>query len=170
MVSLALKSPNSNEMNITKNDFTRIADYVDIVGISTYGYAFYSHLDKGNPDNLPTNWLSQIKDIAPSKAIAITETGWIAEDLNISVYGLNEQSDIDKQNKYVTKLLEEANSLNATFVIWFSIIDFDDLWSEVLGESPIAQIWKDTGLYDENLTKRKALDEWNKWLNKDYKE
>ena len=62
-----------------------MADYVDIVGVSTYGYAFYNHADKGNPDTLPADWLTQIRVIAPDKPYAVTETGWIAGNLSIPV-------------------------------------------------------------------------------------
>ena len=64
LVSLSLRTPNSNDMQITTTQFPRIADYVDMAGISIYPYVFFNHADKGNPDNLPTGWLSQISNIA----------------------------------------------------------------------------------------------------------
>lgn len=68
MVSIALKSPGGPEMDTVKTGFTHIADYADVVGISTYGYAFYGHDDAGDPNSLPTDWLTQIEDIAPGKS------------------------------------------------------------------------------------------------------
>lgn len=165
MVSIALKTPNSSQMQTVKSLFSQIKDYVDIVGISTYGYAFYSHVDKGDPDNLPSNWLSQIKEIAPDKEYAIVETGWIGENLSIPAYSLNVQSDEEKQKSYLEKLFKEANSINAKTIIWFSSYDYDTLWSDTLGSDNVSKIWKDTGIFDENLNERSSLDTWKKWFN-----
>ena len=72
MVSIAVKSPGSAEMATIAAGFDRIRDFVDVVGISTYPYVFFDHADKGDPDNLPADWLSQIEDLAQGKPIAIT--------------------------------------------------------------------------------------------------
>ena len=164
MVSITLKMPGSAEMETTKNGFSRIAEYVDLVGVSSYGYIFYGHADAGDSANLPIDWFSQINVIAPTKPVAIAETGWIAEDLTIAAYSVDTQSDEDKQNAYVRKMLAEANTLDAAFVVWFSVVDFDDLWSNTLGEDDLSKIWKDTGLYDEGLNERKGLESWDEWL------
>ena len=75
MVSLALKTPGSTEMLTAQAGFARIKDYVDLVGISSYGYVFYSHADKGDPANLPSDWLSQISIIAPG-----SRSPWLKPD------------------------------------------------------------------------------------------
>ncbi len=167
MVSIALKEPGSNKMQTATQGFSQIKDYVDIVGISTYGYAFYGHNNAGNPDNLPSNWLSQIQTIAPDKSYAIVETGWIAEDLSVSAYGLSVSSNSSYQESYLTKMFNEANSMNLEAIIWFSSYDFDTLWSDTLGSDDLSKIWKDTGLIDENLNNRDALDTWKNWYTKE---
>ena len=134
IVSIDLKSPGSVEMLAVTTQFARIANYVDMIGVSVYPYAFYGHSNKGNPDTLPSNWLSQINTIAPNKPIAITETGWTAEDISIPAFGLNENSSASNQNTYLTKLFEQADILNAAFIILFSIVDYDDLWTNSLGK------------------------------------
>ncbi len=161
MVSLALKTPGSADSQTITTGFADIADYVDMVGISVYPYAFYEHSDRGDPANLPADWLSQITTIAPGKSYAITETGWIAEDLEIAGYGYSEQSDATKQNIYLQELLREAEDLSAEFIVWFTIVDYDSLWSNALGESDLSKIWKDTGLIDGLLNPRPALTTWD---------
>ncbi|MFW6363716.1 MAG: hypothetical protein ACOC0D_07725, partial [Spirochaeta sp.] len=164
MVSLALKSPGSGEMETVKTGFARISDYVDVVGISTYGYAFYSHQDKGNPDNLPPNWLNQIEDIAPGKAYGVTETGWIAEDLSIPAYSLEVQGSPAYQNSYLERLFSESQQdIQAQMIILFTAYDYDKLWSDTLGSDNLSKIWKDTGLRDEAFNDRSALATWREW-------
>jgi hypothetical protein len=164
MVSIALKSPGSAEMITAKNGFALIKNYVDVAGISTYGYAFYSHAGKGNPDNLPVDWLTQIKDIAPGKPYAVTETGWIAEHLSIPAYSLSVFSNETYQDNYLNKLLNECqNDINSGAVILFTAYDYDDLWVKTLGSDDISKIWKDTGLIDESFKQRSALSTWRQW-------
>lgn len=165
MVSIALKEPGSTEMTTATSGFTQIKDYVDIVGISTYGYAFYGHSDAGDPANLPSNWLSQIQTIAPNKTYAIVETAWVAEDLDIPAYTLSVDSNSTKQNTYLTKMFTEANSLNMEAIIWFSSHDYDTLWSDTLGSDNLSKIWKDTGLIDQDLNERSSLSTWKSWYN-----
>ena len=167
MVSLALKSPDSTDAATIKANFSRISNFVDIVGISVYPYAFYEHMDKGNPENMPSNWISQISSIAGGKPVAITETGWIAEDLTVSSFGYSEQSNASLQSDYVAALLNNANSLSMEFVIWFTIIDYDALWNGLLGRDDLSKLWKDTGLYDESLNTRPAFDVWKQYYSRD---
>lgn len=167
MVSVALKSPGSTDALAIEAKFSKISEFVDIVGISAYPYAFYEHSDKGNPENMPSDWISQISSIADNKPIAITETGWIAEDLTISNYGYAEQSDVNKQKNYVSEMLTSANDLSMEFVIWFSIVDYDALWNGALAQDDLSKLWKDTGLYDENLNPRPAFDVWNEYYMKE---
>lgn len=164
MVSIALKEPGSTKMTTAASGFAEIKDYVDIVGISTYGYAFYGHSDAGDPANLPSNWLSQIQTIAPNKTYAIVETAWIAEDLDIPAYTLSVNSDAIRQNTYLTKMFTEANSLNMEAIIWFSSHDYDTLWSDTLGSDNLSKIWKDTGLIDQDLNERSSLETWKNWF------
>ena len=164
MISIALKSPGSTEMDTITAGFNRIRDYVDIVGVSVYPYVFYDHAGKGNPDNLPGDWLSQVTTLAQGKPVAVTETGWIAEDLVIPAFGVNVPSNEEFQRAYADRLLSEADSLDAKFVIWFAIVDYDALWNGVLAQDPVAAIWRDIGLYDEQLRSRPALAEWQSWF------
>ena len=163
MVSIAVKSPGSAEMATIAAGFDRIRDFVDVVGISTYPYVFFDHADKGDPDNLPADWLSQIEDLAQGKPIAITENGWAAEDLVIPAFNVDVPSNATFQETYASRMLTEADQLDLAFVIWWAHIDFDAFWDGALQQDPVARIWRDIGLVDENLVNRPALSVWQDW-------
>ena len=164
MISVALKSPGSVAAATIEAELPRLIQYVDVVGVSTYPYVFFDHADKGDPANLPTNWLSQINTIAAGKPIAIAETGWVAETLTIPAFGVDVASDAAKQDAYLSALFAEAERLDARFIVWFALVDFDALWNGALQQDPIAHIWRDIGLFDENLSTRPALDTWQAQL------
>ncbi|NVK88851.1 MAG: hypothetical protein HWE13_12020 [Gammaproteobacteria bacterium] len=166
VTSVALKSPSSSEMQLVTTHYAELLPYTDLVGISTYPYVFYNHADRGDPSNLPANWLTQIRLIAPGKPYAISETGWIAEDLTIADFQYSEQSDQTKQYLYLEKLLAESENLDMAFVIWWTATDFDTLWENELAQDPVAKIWKDIGLYDEAQQPRQALATWQKWFER----
>ena len=164
MISVALKSPGSAAAATINAELPRIIEYVDVVGVSIYPYVFFDHADKGDPANLPADWLSQIEAIADGKPVAIAETGWAAERLTIPEFGVDVPSDNAAQNAYLGALFDSAETLDARFIVWFALVDFDALWSGALQEDPVARIWRDTGLYDENLNPRPALDTWQAQL------
>jgi hypothetical protein len=164
MVSIALKEPGSAHMITATTGFDAIKDDVDLVGISTYGYAFYGHANAGDPDNLPATWLSQIQTIAPGKSYAIVETGWVAEDLSIPAFGLNVTSSEANQKKYIEKMFTEADAMDMEAIIWFASHDYSTLWTDTLGSDNLSQIWKDTGLVDDSLVSREGHTLWDIWL------
>ncbi|MDA3852200.1 MAG: hypothetical protein PF447_13170 [Spirochaetaceae bacterium] len=167
LFSVVLRSPGSSTMTqlqeaIADSDGTmaneQITDYIDLIGISSYGYLFYDDMwggedvgpstlgndrlyqddRRGNPSNLPSDWLSQIQTIAPGIPYGITETGWIGEDLMRpsmmdfdEANGANGFDDYlitateDYQNRYVQMTLEEAQQMAFQFVIFFTLVDYD---------------------------------------------
>ena len=165
MISVALKSPGSAAAATINAELPRIVQYVDVVGVSIYPYVFFDHADRGDPSNLPANWLSQIQTIAGGKPVAIAETGWVAEQLTIPFFGVDVPSDAGMQDQYLAALFNEAEALDARFIVWFALVDFDALWNGVLQQDPVAHIWRDTGLYDENLNPRPSLNTWQQQLN-----
>lgn len=164
MISIALKSPGSASATLINTHLTRLVQHVDVVGASVYPFVFFDHADKGDPANLPADWLSQLQTVAKGKPIAVAETGWIAERLEVPVFGLDVPADASDQDAYLKVLFEQAETLDAEFVIWFSLVDFDALWNGALNQDPVARIWRDTGLYDQNLSTRPALDTWHRQL------
>lgn len=168
MISVAMKSPGSAEPSAFAAQFSRLAPYVDIVGISAYPYAFYAPSDGATPSALPGNWLSQINAIAPNKPVAITETGWVAQDLDIPRFGISVDSSEALQRDYVARLMTEADNLGAAFVVWFSAVDYDAFWNGLLGRDELSAIWRDTGLYDPNTQARTALGTWQENYRRSY--
>jgi hypothetical protein len=166
MTSVALKSPGSSEMQQIAANYNQVLVYTDIVGISTYPYVFYDHADRGDPANLPSNWLTQITGFSEGKPLAISETGWIAEDLDIPDFHYSESSNQTKQASFAQIMLETAEDLDMEFVIWWTVADFDTLWNNELSQDSLAKIWKDIGLYDENQDARLALQTWDNWLDR----
>jgi len=162
LLSFALKHPESDEMATIRRETPALLPYIDLFGVSAYPYVFY-HRD-GNPAKLPANWLSQVRDLADGKPVCITETAWPAEHLRVWRYGISIKSSPAWQNDYVARLLEEAQQLDAAFVVWWCVADFDDLWRGPLARNPLAALWRDTGLYDEALDARVGLVTWDAWL------
>ncbi len=160
MVSVALKGPSSSAAATIRAELPRLIQYIDVVGVSVYPYVFFDHPDRGDPANLPADWLSQIAELADGRPVAIAETGWPAETLAIPTFGVDIASDSARQDAYLNALFTAANALDARFIVWFSLVDYDALWNGALLQDPVAQIWRDTGLYDENLNPRPALDTW----------
>lgn len=163
LVSIAVKSPSSAQMATIRSQFPSLLSAIDMVGISLYPYIFFDDLLL-DPSLQSNDWLMSLRDIAGGKPLAVTETGWIAEDLEITSESINRMGSPQAQEDYVLQLLLEANRLSLEFVIWFTLIDYDPLWEGTLGRSPIAKIWKDTGLYDEALNPRPALSHWDDYL------
>ena len=117
MTSFVLTTPGLTKMLETAELFQRIKDYIDVVGISIYPYAFFSHADAGDPANLPADWLSQITTIAPDKPYFIAETGFVGEWLSIPSFGLDVVADEDKQDAYLDKLFMEADRLDMEGIV-----------------------------------------------------
>lgn len=167
LVSVALKHPDSVQAETIKDNMSSLSSWYDMLGISVYPYAFFYHSDSGNPRNLPARWLDQAKDIAGGKPLAITETSWAAEDLNMGApYNFFRASNETYQNEYVDILFTESNALDINFVIWFSVSDYNSLWLSSLNDE-VSKVWRDSGLYSEitsNLTPRASLTTWNNWL------
>ncbi|HEU0064824.1 MAG TPA: glycosyl hydrolase 53 family protein [Flavisolibacter sp.] len=101
------------------------------------------------------------------KPIAFTETGHIAENLDITSFGISIPSDPCKQNDYMESLLTNARIHNYAFIIWWTHRDYDVLWQTFPDSTKdIGRIWRDTGLQDENGVDRVALHTWQLALQK----
>ena len=160
MISVALKSPGSVRAETIEANIGPLIGLVDVIGISVYPYVFFDHAEKGDPANLPSDWFSQIQVIANGKPVAVAETAWIAERLEIPAFGVDVMANEQNQADYMVELFAEAEALDAEFVVWWALVDFDALWNAALGQDPVARIWRDTGLFDESLNPRPALDTW----------
>lgn len=148
---------NHSEQMQVLND---IMNYTDYCGISLYPY-----LTGFLCDTIPTDMFDKIFSQL-TKPIAITETGYAAD--SITVYGgsivLNGSP--QKQNQYITLMLNEAEDNELMFVVNFVLRDYDALWEDIGSPDDLLKVWKDTGLYDENGNVRIAYHNWFFWLNK----
>ncbi|MBN1551623.1 hypothetical protein JW979_09145 [bacterium] len=166
-LSIALKHPDSSEMLFLADRLREMLPYIDFLGGSVYPYIFYGLESGGDPAQLPLDWLYQLEELAQGKPTAITETGWIAEDLVIDSLGVSIAGTPEWQASYIDRLMWESDQMEMLFVIWFTIVDYDALW-DTLPESmkELALIWRDTGLYSSGSPPqpRIALNNWDQWL------
>ena len=72
--------------------------------------------------------------------MAIAETSWIAERLEIPTFSVDVTANEGNQADYMLELFAEAEDLDAEFVVWWALVDFDALWSGALGEDPVAHL------------------------------
>lgn len=144
--------------------------YSDYVGLSLYPYLLTPGLGlRGTaaPQRLPADLLTRWANLAPHKPFAITETGYIAEPLRIERFGIDITADEAAQAAYVARLLAELHTLEAEFVIWFVLRDYDALLRQLEALAIPTEsflIWRDTGLFDGAGQPRPALRLWDAWL------
>ncbi|MCV9387774.1 glycosyl hydrolase 53 family protein [Reichenbachiella ulvae] len=93
--------------------------------------------------------------------IAFVETNHLAEDLVIPNLSVDISSNETEQANYLTSLLQNAEEHSYPFVIWWGHRDYDALWETFPEEvKDVGQIWRDTGLLDENGNERPAYQVW----------
>lgn len=152
---------------------SELMPYSDFVALSIYPFIYIGSPAYGDAsvDCFPSDWLSKMKSIAPNKKFGIAETGSIAEDLNLSDFGITKHGTEDWQTQYITKLLTDCNTLKAEFVVYWEIRDYDlgyfYLQSIGLGNQANAT-WKDIGLIDGNGVSRQSLNIWEDWHSKNH--
>ncbi|MBD3286954.1 hypothetical protein GF359_09915 [candidate division WOR-3 bacterium] len=141
--------------------------YSDYVAVSTYPYWGFGPGDgDADPSLIPAYWFTQMADLAPEKPFAVAENGYPAEDLRILSYGVNVNAKESWQAEYVHLMCERMNELEAEFVVWFCVRDYDQAWKDLkrAGFEPWGKMWRDTGLYDGKGRPRQSLDVWSDWL------
>ena len=141
-----------------------LLSYSDMIAVSTYPFWLYEHPNQdANPKLFANNWLKEMRDLAPDKPFAISETGYCAENLKLPNYGVDIKATAEWQNEYLQKLLAEANKLDAEFVMWFVYRDLDLLESNLPEPNDALKIWRDNGLEDGNGNKRPSYFKWHDW-------
>jgi hypothetical protein len=166
-LSFYLHGPDRFEQS--RDHIKPLLPYTDLFAISTYPYMAYE-ADGYEVDDIPDDWLMQTKRLAPGKPFAIAENGYLAEDMKVLTKKMK-SSEAD-QKRYVERMLREAAELDAEFVVWFVVADYDKLWGVLKWAvlfNPLMRAWKDTGLYDGDLKPRPALEVWDEWLAKPVK-
>jgi len=143
------------------NGLADIEPHVDHVAFSVHPF-MSALLAESFPDDYMAN-LFAVTD----KPVAISESSYPAqvwETLSPPILTFNGSQ--EKQERFLSLMLEEAQRAKALYVIWFSVRDYDALWSGALGGSETALVWRDTGLYDEAGNHRTARETWMDWLGK----
>lgn len=167
-LSITLRHPDAPESATTRAHMNDLLPHLDFLGVSVYPYIFFGGLDPGNPNELQKGWLLQVKEMAKGKPVAITETAWPAEDLEIPAFGVSVTATPERQDAYVRRVLGAASDIEALFIVWLCIADTDAIWEALPPEfQDFVEIWRDTGLYDEALSGRLGLISWDTWLAKE---
>lgn len=97
-----------------------------------------------------------------TKKIAFVETAQLAENLEISNLNVSIDGNAASQRDYLEVLIENADGQGYEFIIWWAHRDFDALWETFPDElKDIGQIWRDTGLLDEDGNERPAYTVWS---------
>ncbi|MEL7001227.1 MAG: hypothetical protein AAFN93_00690 [Bacteroidota bacterium] len=94
--------------------------------------------------------------------IAFVESSHIAEDLIIPNLNVSIDGNENEQNDYLETLFENAENQDYEFIIWWAHRDYDALWQTFPAEvRDLGQIWRDSGLLDENGGERPAFSTWS---------
>lgn len=153
----------SSDDNLTDqvNGLADIEPHVDYLSFSVH--PFMSAL---LAESFPADYLARLFAVT-TKPVAISESSYPAQVWSTTgppVLTFNGSQ--EKQERFLSLMLEEAQKAKAYYVIWFSIRDYDTLWSETLGSSETALVWRDTGLYDEAGSARSARAAWMSWFGR----
>ena len=146
----------------------QLEPYTDLITISAYPYSYIGSPVYGStsPKLIPEGLFPSFADINPGKPFAVAETGYIAQDLDLSM--MHKKGTEQWQADYIDYLFEFCRQRKAKFIIWFCAYDYDAAVNtfKALGLSQeLVLLWKDTGFYDEKQRGRLSLLSWKKWFN-----
>ncbi len=137
----------------------------DYLGISFYPYGspfdekFGARPYRGEkPWVEPLTWLRTYAD----KPIAICETGFTTQDIEVSQYDLQMQGSLESQAAYTRELFEFAAQDKYLFVVWFLAIDYDKLYAKMPPGSEVMKLWRNIGFIDGELRPKPAWEIWKK--------
>lgn len=122
---------------------------VDMVGVTLYPWLNYA-----SAGSIPSSYLDPLISRIGSKPIAITETGWPAENLG----GLNPQWEASQEAQvtYLTRLDAMLEGKNVKMVNWLHLYPMKDT-----GGSPIEwKLFSSVSLRDSSGEKRPVYDAW----------
>ncbi|GEM89243.1 hypothetical protein [Oceanithermus desulfurans] len=153
----------TDQLEVTR----RLLPYTDLIALSTYPYVTPEAVRRGSAEGLPPEgWLDVWAALDPDKPLAVSETGFAAEDLVIPAYGFDVRATPGMQAAYVQRLLSDLERLKARFVVWWEVRDYDEGYAFLKEhglDDPALLIWKDIGLEDGRGRPRPALEVWDAW-------
>ena len=156
---------NRNALTDDLRDFMEeMAPFSDVLAVSTYPYVWDGV--GGEADRLPADWFAKFAEAMPGKPFAIAQTGFLSGTYRNLPNLVWVSAGPEDQARYVGALLEEAERLEAEFVIWYVPVDYDALWArlESMGMSEWFAQWMRTGLWSSDFQPRPALEVWSEWL------
>ncbi len=142
----------------------QLLPYTDYIALSSYPFS-----SKPDPSDIPLDYYSQIAAIAPEKPFCIAETGFPSKTTSIPEVGIEIPGSTEHQTEFVEYLFETCESLDAEFIAWFVLADYDATWDYLkdMGMNPIYKLWIETGLISEELDEKPAMETWDEWLEKE---
>ena len=102
-----------------------------------------------------------------NKPIAFAETGHLSENLIVNSYSISINGNECEQNKYLEKLLMNAQEENYEFIIWWTHRDYNELWETFpLNLQNLGKLWISTGIINEDGLEKTAYSTWQTVLDK----
>lgn len=135
--------------------FHSLSNHVDFLGLS-----FHPILSALLADTVPTIPLIRAALNLRTGTVAICETSYPAETFSLLGGSLNFNGSPDKQALFFKNLFTALDERESLFAVNFITIDYDQLWNEMGQPDDINKLWRDTGLYDQDLAPRDALRIW----------
>ncbi|MGE0452537.1 MAG: hypothetical protein AB7O37_04925 [Vicinamibacteria bacterium] len=161
-IFLTLQADTFHEQREIQADLVRqVLPFTDVIAVSSYPFSA-----EADPERLRADHFSALRELAPAKPFAVSETCWPAEPVSAPYPAFIPASE-QAQRRYVERLLGDAERLDAVFVSWFFPRDFDDFWDShirLLPNAPLLRLWKDCGLYAGDGRERPGLGVWRDWL------
>jgi hypothetical protein len=159
-----LTNPSWKEREKQQDEVRKLLEFSDIVGISYYPFM-------AGQSECPIETFKWIRNFT-AKPLAVTETGFPAEDIVLKTYGITIPGSPEKQTTFFETLLDRANKDDYLFVIAFLYRDYDALFKKIAPELEkrdltldIFSVWKDCGMVDEKGAERPALEVWRRYLS-----
>lgn len=135
----------------------------DVLAVSVFPYLHDPAFS--DPRRLPADWLAHVAGVKGRKPFAVSQTGMLAEPLQLKTPKLRVLAKPSWQAAYVHRLCRDAQRMGALLVVWNVPIDYDELWQTLAksGAPEVFKIWRDTGLYDGARRGRPGLKVWDGW-------
>jgi len=159
-----LTNPGWKDREEQQAEIKQLLEYSDILGVSYYPFM-------AGQSEKPIETLDWIRKFT-AKPLAITETGFPAEDIVLKSYNMTIKGSPEMQETYFKTLLGRGNQDGYLFVIDFLYRDYDALFKTISAQlekrdltMDIFLVWRDCGLVDENGVKRPAFDVWKSYLS-----
>lgn len=120
------------------------------------------------PSNYFDTLFSRLPTAMQAKPRAISESSYPAQVFSLQVNGstVTWNGSPAKQRDFVATMLAAAQQHQMRYVVWYSVRDFDQLWTNALNQDPLALLWRDTGLFDESGAPRVGLTPWREAMAK----